>query len=140
MWVPYYAGKLHLGSNQGFVAQFLGLLWALVDVSLEESSGVVSFPCHLVYVMVPVKLVVDGDPEVLCRFYYLQDVSMDGIWMIYKLSLVAYLENLAFLGVEFHEPVLFPLLEGLQVFLEKDCILRRFDTSIKDAIVSEESH
>ncbi len=60
--------------------------------------------------------------------------------MIYKLSLVAYLEKLAFLGVEFHEPVLFPLLEGLQVFLEKDCILRRFDASIKDALVSEESH
>lgn len=60
--------------------------------------------------------------------------------MIYKLSLVAYSENLSFLGVEFHEPVLFPLLEGLKVFLEKDCILRRFDTSIKDAIVSEESH
>lgn len=66
MWVPYYAGKLHLGSNQGFVAQYLGLLWALVDVSVEESSGVVSFPCHLVYVMIPVKLVVDVDPEVLC--------------------------------------------------------------------------
>lgn len=54
MWVPYYASKLHLRSNQGFVAQFLGLLRTLVDVSLEEGSCVVSFLCHLVYVMVPV--------------------------------------------------------------------------------------
>ena len=66
MWVPYYASKFNLRSNPGFVAQFLGLLWTLVDVSLEEGSGVVSFLCQLVYVMIPVELIVNVDAEVLC--------------------------------------------------------------------------
>lgn len=94
-----YARKLHLTSSQSFVAQSL-VFWTLVDVSLEEGSSVVSFLCHLVFVMIPVELV-DVDPEVLSWFYYLKDVSIDGMWMIYKRSLVAYLENLAFMGTEF---------------------------------------
>lgn len=42
-----------------------------------------------------------------------QDVSLDGIGMLYQqLSLVAYLKDLAFLGGP-HEQVIFPLLDGL---------------------------
>lgn len=60
--------------------------------------------------------------------------------MFYKLSLVAYLKDLAFLEMELHEPIIFPLLEGLQVFLEKDCILWYFDASLEVAVVSKESN
>lgn len=48
------------------MAQFLGLLRTLVNVSFKEGSGVVSFTCHLVYVLIPVKLVVNVDLDVLC--------------------------------------------------------------------------
>lgn len=66
MWVLYYVGKFYLGLNQGFVVQFFGFFWVLVDVFLEESFGVVSFFCYLVYVMILVKFVVDVDFEVFC--------------------------------------------------------------------------
>lgn len=63
---PILRWQTPFGVEPGFCSTVPWSSLGTEDVSLEESSGVVSFPCHLVYVMIPVKLVVDVDPEVLC--------------------------------------------------------------------------
>ena len=49
-------------------------------------------------------------------------------------------QSLTFPGVEFHFPFLFPILEGIEVFLKDFRITGRVDGSIKEGIVRKKSY
>ena len=49
-------------------------------------------------------------------------------------------QSSTFSGVKFHFPFLFPILEGVEVFLKDFRIMGRFDSSVKVGIVRKKSY
>ena len=62
---------------------------------------------------------------------------MDGVSKMNWIAALSDVENLAFLRMEFHEPLSFPLLECVKVLLELDGIIIVVDDPINHAVVSK---
>ena len=63
--VPDGRGILQSRPDEGFVGPLLDTGVADLQVPSEESQRLVGFIADVVYMLVPVELSVDGDPEVL---------------------------------------------------------------------------
>lgn len=71
VWIPNDDGTIHLWSHRSLVAEFLGLAWVLVYISVNKSPGVVGFPYYLVYVGTSFQFVVDVSSQIFCGFDFL---------------------------------------------------------------------
>ena len=88
-----------------------------MEVSQEEGTGVVGLLRCLMDVRRPGAVFVQGNSQVLGSVSLLRHVAMDGVLSLDWGPLPRYPEELTLLGMETHEPLLFPSLECIQVRL-----------------------
>ena len=62
---------------------------------------------------------------------------MDGIVLPDRVPLAGYMQDLALLWVERHQPIFFPLLKLVQIFLQLDGIFHCYNRPVQDTVVSE---
>ena len=72
--VPYSTSVLHFGSNHCGLARLFGLPGARWKVPPEEGCGGIRLLAHLVYVVVPAKIVWDDNSQVLGPVGLVQDL------------------------------------------------------------------
>ena len=63
---------------------------------------------------------------------------MDSVACLNWFLFVCNPQDLTFVGVEFHEVLLFPCLQCVEVFLEDEGVLFCFDGAVQEAVVSEQ--
>ena len=59
--------------------------------------------------LVPAQVVLECHSQVFSTIHFLQCLVMDSVMCLYRFAFGGYIENLAFQGVEFHEPIFLPL-------------------------------
>ena len=117
MWVPHCRSIFQQGSHKGLICCCLDPRAVDLDVSSEESQGLIRVGGDVSDVGVPPEIFGHGDPQLLGSLYMFQGVFMQCVVVHYGFPLPGYCEDLAFLWVEFHVPFSFPNSKLVQIVL-----------------------
>ena len=108
MRVPDGGSIFNFVSDKAFVAELFDDRRAVTQISLQERECLIATSSYVVDVVVP-RSVVDGDPQVFHRINFVKYMPFHGITKIYDVSLPCHCDNLAFIRVKRHAPVLLPV-------------------------------
>ena len=68
--------------------------------------------------LVPAQVALQRHSKIFGIINFLQCLAMNSIRCAYGFAFCRYVENLAFQRMEFHEPIILPLLKSIQVMLK----------------------
>ena len=117
MWVPHCRSIFQQGSHEGLICCCIDPRAVNLDVSSEESQGLIRLGGGVFDVGVPPEIFGHGDPQVFGSLNMFQGVSMQCVVVHYGFPLHGYCEDLAFIWVEFHVPFSFPISKLVQIIL-----------------------
>ena len=118
MGIPDLASILKDGSGQGKICQFLQVSCAWGQVPAQEPDGAVGPSSDGVDVGIPFQLVIEKDDKVFGGGDLLKYLVTDDVKALQGMLWAGDPEKLALGGIEGHAPVVSPVLQMLQVFLQ----------------------